>query len=406
MMSHDQRITHHKGYGNSLKSYFADMHIHIGRDIYDHPVKITAAKNLTLTNVLRESSRRKGIHMVGIIDSQAPAVQQEIRQLIAKGDAYELENGGIRFEQVTLLLGSEIEVYDDECQGPLHVLCYFPTLSKMEIFSEWLTSKMKNITLSSQRYYGTAKELQYKVKELSGIFIPAHIFTPFKSLYGKGVKSSLTEVLDPDLVDGVELGLSSDTQMADQIRELHAYTFVSNSDAHSLPKIAREYQEILMKEPSFQEFHYALHQVKGRKILRNFGMNPQLGKYHTTVCANCMEILSPQDKACFNCGSTKIVKGVFDRIQELSDAQNEVKNRPPYIYQVPLEYLPKLGPKTFEKLINAFDTEMNIIHHVPYDKLVEVVSKKLADYIIRNREGKMVIKAGGGGKYGKIEKAD
>src|SRR5690625_4737459 len=118
---------------------------------------------------------------------------------------------------------------------------------------------MKNVTLSSQRYYGSVKELQYKVKELGGIFIPAHVFTPFKSLYGRGVKKSLREVLDPDLIDAVELGLSSDTFMADQISELHEFTFVTNSDAHSLGKIAREYQQIKMKEASFKELEWALH---------------------------------------------------------------------------------------------------------------------------------------------------
>src|SRR5699024_10880191 len=388
---------------DNLKPYFADMHIHIGRDIYDRPVKITAAKTLTITNILKESSHRKGIQMVGVIDSQDPAVQQELKQLIEAKEAYELEGGGIRYEDVTVLLGSEIEVYDDNCQGPLHVLCYFPTLIKMERFSEWLTTKMKNITLSSQRYYGTAKELQYKVKELSGIFIPAHVFTPFKSLYGKGVRASLREVFDPDLIDGIELGLSSDTQMADQIKELHDYTFVSNSDAHSLPKIGREYQQIIMEEPSFQEFYYALHQVKGRKISKNFGMNPQLGKYHTTVCSKCMKDLSLNDKICSNCGSKKIIKGVFDRIQELADVTGVTRERPPYIYQVPLEYLPKLGRNTFDHLLNAFHTEMNFIHHVSYTRLKEVVSEKLATSIIQNREGKMAIKAGGGGKYGSLE---
>src|SRR5699024_1954170 len=237
-----------------LESFFADMHIHIGRDMHNNPVKITGAKTLTLTNVLKEASRNKGIHMAGVIDSHAPAVQQEIKELIDDGYAHELDNGGIRFENATLILGSEIEVYDENCRGPLHVLCFLPTLNNMEEFSEWLTTKMKNITLSSQRYYGSAKELQYKVKELSGIFIPAHVFTPFKSMYGKGVHRSLREVLDPDLIDGIELGLSSDTTMADQISELHAFTFLSNSDAHSLPKIAREYQEITMKDPSFKEF--------------------------------------------------------------------------------------------------------------------------------------------------------
>src|SRR5699024_7925354 len=110
--------------------------------------------------------------------------------------------------------------------------CYLPSLEKMKQFSKWLSIKMKNISLSSQRYYGSAKYLQYKVKELSGLFIPAHVFTPFKSLYGKGVKYSLTEVFDPDLIDGIELGLSSDTHMANEIEELNDYTFLTNSDAH------------------------------------------------------------------------------------------------------------------------------------------------------------------------------
>src|SRR5699024_10101378 len=132
-----------------LKSFFADMHIHIGRDMYNHPVKITGAKTLTLTNVLKEASRHKGIHMVGVIDSHAPAVQQEIKELMKTGYAYELADGGIRFENATLILGAEIEVYDENCRGPIHVLCFLPTLEKMEKFSEWLTTKMKNITLSS-----------------------------------------------------------------------------------------------------------------------------------------------------------------------------------------------------------------------------------------------------------------
>lgn len=385
-----------------MNSYFADMHIHIGRDMYNKPVKITGAKSLTLTNVLIEASRNKGIDLVGVIDSHAPAVQKEIKQLMEEKKAYELADGGIRFERVTLLLGSEIEVYDENCHGPIHVLCFLPTLANMEQFSEWLTTKMKNITLSSQRYYGTGKELQYKVKELEGIFIPAHVFTPFKSMYGKGVHQSLREVFDPDLIDAIELGLSADTAMADQISELHDYTFVSNSDAHSLAKIAREYQQIQMKEPSFKEFNWALHEVEGRKVVKNFGMNPQLGKYHTTVCSDCFTKVPYKTANCPNCGSKKIVNGVSDRIQELSDAENEQRKRPPYLYQVPLEYLPKLGPKTYQKLLDRFQTEMYIIHHAKLEELMEIVPKKLATAIVEMREGKLAINAGGGGKYGSI----
>lgn len=378
------------------------MHIHIGRDKYGKPVKITGAKSLTLTNILMESSRNKGIDMIGVIDCHAPAVQEEIKSLIDNGEASELPEGGIRFERVTLILGSEIEIYDENCLGPIHVLVYLPTLSSMEAFSKWLSTRMKNITLSSQRYYGSAKQLQYKVKELGGLFIPAHVFTPFKSLYGKGVRCSLGEVLDPDLIDGIELGLSSDTQMADQLSELHRYTFVTNSDAHSLPKIAREYQEVVMQNPTFKEFNWALHRVDGRQIKRNFGMNPLLGKYHTTVCSNCFEQVSTDITKCPKCGSTKIIKGVSDRIEELKNTDKQEVERPDYLYQVPLEYLPTLGPKTFQKLLNAFGTEMEVIHHTPYQNLIEVVPEKLANSIIQMREGKLPIKAGGGGKYGSI----
>ncbi|MGM8211677.1 endonuclease Q family protein [Virgibacillus sp. W0430] len=386
-----------------LTSYFADMHIHIGRDMYNNPVKITASNKLTLTNILMEASRRKGIDLIGIIDSHVPTVQMEILHLIEKGQAIELDEGGIRFEHVTLILGCELEVYDNACQGPIHVLAYFPSIKRISAFTEWLKHRMKNITLSSQRYYGTAKQLQNKVKELEGIFIPAHIFTPFKSLYGKGVKQSLTEILDPKQIDGVELGLSSDSMMADQIKELHAYTYLSNSDAHSLNKIGREYQAVLLKEPSFIEFCRALHHVNGRKIIANYGMNPQLGKYYTTVCANCLQTTSKERSTCVTCGAQKIIKGVFDRIQELSTAGKSLSShRPPYKYQVPLEYIPTLGPKTFQKLLDHFGTEMNVIHHVPFPQLKKVVSEKLADAIINMREGKQSIQAGGGGTYGTI----
>src|SRR5699024_10682327 len=138
----------------------------------------------------------------------------------------ELKDGGIVFEQVTLIRGAEIEIYDEYCCGRIPVLCYFPNLQQISSFTTWLRKRMTNITLSSQRYYGTAKELQHKVRELNGLFIPAHVFTPFKSVYGKGVQKSLTEVLNPELIDGIELGLSSDSEMADQISELHRYSFV------------------------------------------------------------------------------------------------------------------------------------------------------------------------------------
>lgn len=385
-----------------LTEYFVDLHIHIGRTMYDRPVKITASKTLTLTNILKEASNYKGLDMVGIIDAHVPAVQEELVRLIHSGKAYELEGGGIRFQDTTLILGSEIELYDENCRGPVHVLCYFPDLDRLKSFAEWLKERMKNIHLSSQRFYGTARELQHKVKELDGLFIPAHVFTPFKSLYGKGVVKSLKEIFHPDLIDGIELGLSSDSHMADHISELRTYTFVTNSDAHSLKKMAREYQVMEMTAPTFDELRKVLHQSGGRSVRANYGMNPKLGKYYTTVCEKCLTTIDDQ-KVCPKCSHSRSIKGVFDRIQELKDREPAPNSRPPYIYQAPLEYIPGLGPKTYENLLKNAGTEMYILHQATRDELQTASSEKIADHILAMRSGQMNIAAGGGGKYGKLK---
>ncbi|RUL51736.1 endonuclease Q family protein [Lysinibacillus antri] len=389
-----------------FQTVYADLHIHIGRTKSGKPVKITGSKNLTLKNILDTASKRKGLDLIGIIDCHSPEVIQEIEELLEQGKMYELQGGGLRYESTTLIPGSEIEIYDENCHGPIHVLAYFPTLEKMKHFSKWMSNELKNIHLSSQRIYCDGRTLQRKVYELEGIFIPAHVFTPFKSLYGKGVKRSLTEVFDSNLIDGIELGLSSDTYMVNGISELDRYIFVTNSDAHSLGKLAREYQKMQLAEISFQELKMALHERDGRGVLANYGLNPLLGKYHESVCANCSEqVVEENPLMCPHCGKSQFIKGVAKRIKELSDITEPTRKRPPYIHQIPLDFIPGIGPKTIDKLINAFGTEMNILHEVSLEQLEQVIPSKLANTLHLARSGKLAITVGGGGIYGKIDQS-
>lgn len=386
-----------------MQEYFVDLHIHIGRTKSGRAVKITGSRSLTFSKIISHARDHKGLNMIGIIDSHSPEVLGEMEELLSTGELQEHHDGGLMYGGMSIILGAELEINDEDTLGPIHVLCYFPSLYTMRSFSEWLSKHLKNIHLSSQRIYVSGRELQEKVKSLGGIFIPAHVFTPFKSLYGKGVKQSLAEVFDPDLIDGIELGLSADTLMADQLSELHKYSFVTNSDAHSLAKIAREYQKIKMAEPSFRELGFALKQEGGRRIQANYGLDPQLGKYHRTVCAQCFSPVSHLEEACGHCGSWKKVKGVADRIAELKSEAGFKGNRPPYIHQVPLEFIPGLGPKMLEKLLNHFGTEMAILHSVPLESLKKVIPQKIAAIIDKARTGQLEFHAGGGGKYGKIQ---
>ncbi len=384
-----------------MKAFYADLHIHIGRTATGRPVKITGSRTLTLANILQTAGSRKGLDMIGIIDCHSPEVLLELEELVKRGEMEELTDGGLHFGGTTLIPGSEIELYDRHCQGPIHVLAYFPTLGKMKVFSEWMSHHVKNITLSSQRIYVEGRALQKKVHELGGLFVPAHVFTPFKSLYGKGVRLSLSEVFDADGIDAVELGLSSDTRMVEGIAEIQRYPFLTNSDAHSLGKMAREYQKLLLERPSFVELKKALRGEEGRRILANYGLNPLLGKYYQTVCASCGWQMA-EEAVCPHCGGGAFIKGVSTRIQELSEEGLPVVERPPYIHQVPLDFIPGLGPKTFERLLQAFGTEMAILHRATQEQIAQVVPEKLALLIDKARKGEIAINHGGGGKYGRV----
>ena len=390
---------------------FADLHIHIGRSENNKPIKITAARSLNFANIAKECADRKGINIAGIIDSASPYVIEDIENFLKTGEAYKIKDGGIIYkDKVCIILGSEIETSEKGLNGhtgSAHNLCYFPYLSDIKGFSNEMSHHIKNITLSSQRADISAYELIDIVEKYNGILIPAHCFTPHKSFYGN-CTDRLEKVFREKYskVPAIELGLSADTNLADHISELENKTFLTNSDAHSLPKIAREYNKILVEDISFKEFLKALKNEDGRKIITNYGLDPKLGKYHRTYCEVCQKNISGEAPVikCDTCDSRNITMGVYDRIQIIKDKEisKSPANRPEYVYQIPLSFIPGLGNKTIEKLISHFGTEMNILHKLSFDDLEAVVGEKNARNIINAREGKMHIQAGGGGIYGKI----
>jgi uncharacterized protein (TIGR00375 family) len=393
--------------GNSivLQETFVDLHIHIGRTEKGAPVKISGSKDLTFYNIAKEASERKGIGVIGIIDCHSPGVQADIDHYLDKGEMVEQEGGGIRYRDTSVILGSEIEVKDPGL-GAAHLLAYMPTLASMKDLTAWMRQVMKNVELSSQRIYVPARVLQEEVVGRGGLLIPAHIFTPHKGSYGSAAER-FEEWLDLDRIAAVELGLSADTEMASYISELDRYTFITNSDAHSLAKIGREYNRMALAEPSFQEVALALAGDQGRRVTSNYGLNPRLGKYHRTYCMSCESIIDENDSTierCTYCGHTRLVRGVMDRIQEIADRQVPVVSpgRPPYVFQVPLEFIPGLGRKKLELLLEGFGTEMNVLHHTSQEQLAEAVGNDIAAMIIAAREGRLEVETGGGGKYGRV----
>lgn len=392
-----------------MAQYYMDLHIHIGASKAGNPVKITASRNLTFENIITEVYQRKGLEIIGIIDCAAPPVLADIEQMINVGELSLLAGGGYSYQdQVTVFLGAEVES-KEPLGGIGHYLAFFATFEQMSEFSSIMSQYITNISLSSQMTFLPAREILQIVDSLSGILIPAHVFTPHKSIYGN-CAASLKEVFSDNLdlkIKTIELGLSADTEMADHFSELEWRTFLSNSDAHSLPKIGREYNLIAVESPDFTHvFNILAGDREFGKIVANYGLDPRLGKYHRSFCENCQTTLvgQPPQKICSHCGSEKVIFGVWDRIVEIKDRQFSISpdNRPAYYFQIPLEKIPGIGKKTLDKLISAFGSEMKVLHQADLAQLKDIVSNQVAENIVLAREGRLSLLPGGGGNYGKV----
>jgi len=390
------------------QNYFADLHIHIGGGSDGSPVKITASKKLNFPNILKEAAFKKGLEIIGIIDCASPVVLKDIDKMLAEGKMRELDKGGIIYEDRLLVLpGAEIESREEN-GGQVHYMSFFPKIKNIKEFSLTMDNYISNITLSSQAASLNGREILKIVNYHGGVLIPAHIFTPHKSFYGRAFKS-FEEVFSNkewEQIPAVELGLSADTEMADLLPELSEKSYLSNSDAHSLPKIAREYNIFKMKELNYEEFIKTINRESGRKIEKNYGLNPELGKYHRSFCESCGKIFSGPDAvmSCPKCGNKKIIVGVKDRILDIAPDKksDSPAHRGEYIYQVPLLDIPGIGRKTVQKLFNNCGTEMDILHSLTLSELEECSSSRVFSKIKRARQSEFSFQSGGGGNYGKI----
>lgn len=385
-----------------MKPFFADLHVHIGQAGHQ-AVKITASRNLQLRPLLYRDAPLKGLDIVGVVDAACLPVEREITDLIKQGDLRELPEGGfLAGNGVLLIAAAEIESIEG-----VHSLIYMPTLDSVHNYQKYMRSRVKNLSLSTQRAAVSIPDLINLSILLDGIYCPAHAFTPHKGVYGC-CTARLEELLGRDYscIKVLELGLSSDTDMADLLAECRHFSFLSNSDAHSPANLGREYNLLRMQNKNFAELKLCLENQEGRKIIANYGMDPLMGKYHRSYCPSCHLIIELPAPAhtCPNCAGTSLVNGVYDRIIQIKDYDipHHPLFRPPYNYRVPLKQLPGVGSKKLDLLMQAFGSEIELFERVDIERIAQVGGDDLARIIRSMRQDRLPIKPGGGGRYGKV----
>lgn len=377
-----------------------DLHLHVGQSLNGKAVKITASSAMTLPKILRYSLQVKGLELIGIVDSHSVGVRQDYQDLLADGLITPLAGGGYSFGRLAIIPGLETELKVGE--GHAHFLAYFPSIPHLETFLRQVKPYGRNWQLSSQKLYLDMVEWTSRVEEAEGFWLPAHVFTPHKGIYGNCC-ARLKDVM-VNLPKALEIGLSADRNMASSVSEIDGMQLFSNSDAHSLPNIAREYNDLELEENSFAGLKNLICEQRGR-LVQNYGLPPQMGKYHRSYCLQCSKVLDgePPIAHCPDCGSSKIVLGVLDRLTMIADRPicwDQKDDR--YTYRVPLRLLPGIGPKMYSRLLKKYGTELAVYHHDDLEDDTSLVGEKIARILNDARKGKLEFTSGGGGYFGKV----
>lgn len=379
---------------------YADLHIHVGSTKKGKPVKITASRKLTLP-ALVNTAQEKGLQLLGLVDASCSGVLEDLKDLAEQGTLQPVEGGGCRWGDIILFPGSEVELTHTNGRAA-HFLAYFPNLEAVEEYAFALRPYVTNPALSTQRVRLSPDAWLELVCSCGGAALAAHAFTPHKGVYGNCVTKLGEMFTQPELLAGLELGLSADTSMAQCIHDTHRFAYTASSDAHSLATMGREFTVYDLPTVSFQAWQSAL-LGQGRGIRATHGMDPRLGKYYRSFCPRC-QVLASDPQAVLSCPQCRgqMVKGVWDRIQEIADFPESQVRRPPYISHVPLLMLPGVGPAVYSRLMENVGSEIHVLYHAALEGIEAVAGGRAAASIRDLRGGALPIQPGGGGTHGRV----
>ncbi|MDE2828563.1 MAG: UvrD-helicase domain-containing protein [Gemmatimonadota bacterium] len=253
------------------------------------------------------------------------------------------------------------------------------------------------------------------------LFIPAHIWTPHFAVLGASSGFDTLEECFEDMLPhifAVETGLSSDPPMNWRLSMLDNYAIVSNSDAHSPQKLARE-ATCFNTELSFRGMYDALKDRDPTRFTGTLEFYPEEGKYHfdghrkCDICWKPVQTLEA-DEICPVCGR-KLTVGVLHRVEKLADrAEGDRPNvAMPFENLIPLPEIIgsvlQVGPTSkrvqsvYEQMLSTHGAELKILRELPIEEIAKTGDPLIAEGIRRMREGTVHIDPGYDGVYGKIQ---
>lgn len=400
-------------------NFYTDLHIH-------SKYSRATSKNLTLEE-LAIWAKKKGLSLIGTGDFTHPAWFEEIKQKLIPSDdgTFRLKpviekeiNASVKFI-LTVEISTIYKKWDKTRK--VHHVVFVPNLKTAEIFRNKLDA-IGNIKSDGRPILGLDSRNLLEIVLESGensYIIPAHIWTPWFSVLGS--KSGFDSIEDcygdlSEHIFALETGLSSDPEMNWRVSKLDKYRLVSNSDAHSASKLARE-ATVFNIDPNYYSIMNAL--KTGEGYVGTVEFFPEEGKYHEDGHRKCNICMSAEETQKHNgicpvCGKPMTI-GVSYRVNELADKKdlNTLPKTAGKVYSlIPLQEIiseimqvsasSKSVCNEYEKLINKFGTELSILQDIPTEEISKT-SEILAEAIARLRKGQVIKQAGYDGEYGVIK---
>ena len=410
---------------NNDMKFLADLHIH-------SPFSRATSKESNLAGLFAWA-RVKGIHLIGTGDFTHPGWFQHLKEKLipAEPGFYRLRNENVppAFNQaapaaidVRFILTSEISsIYKRHDRvRKVHNILFAPDFAAVEKMNRRLAA-IGNIESDGRPILGLDSRdlLEIVLEEMPhGFLVPAHIWTPWFSLFGSKSGFDSIEECFGDLshhIFALETGLSSDPDMNRLVSALDRFTLISNSDCHSPAKLGRELNRFDC-DFDFFTMREAL-KDPGKGFVGTMEFFPEEGKYHLDGHRKCNVSLEPQETKkrrgiCPVCGKPLTI-GVSHRVLDLADRDIPFypANGPRFKSLIPLpevigEIMGK-GPgskgvlELYQKAVNRFGSDFNIFLHTPVEELSRF-SPLLAEAVGRIRTNRVIRQGGFDGQFGVI----
>ena len=392
--------------------FFADFHIH---SKYSR-----ATSSFMDVDNLSKFAKVKGVSVLGCGDFTHKLWLDELKRKL------KIEERGLyKFNDIYFILTNEVaNIYPKFGKTrKIHNIIFAPNFNIVDRINKEL-EKYGNLLSDGRPILSISSEDLLKlVLNISTdcLIIPAHIWTPWFSLFGSNSGFDTIEECFGEYtkyIYALETGLSSDPAMNWRLSSLDKFCLLSNSDSHSPNKIGRE-ANLFECEIDYYEIINAIKRKDKSKINSTIEFFPQEGKYHYDGHRKCNISFSPilsrrYKNICPVCNSPLTI-GVMHRVEELSDRDVGFipENSISFKNLVPLDEIisqainkdvtTQVVENEYQKLTGKLGSELDILLKLDISEMENLVPERILTGIMKAREGKIKITPGFDGVYGKIK---